>query len=454
MLSTETIVYTSIVVALCGTIQLLVSEKVLTPFIDEFFHLRQCYTYCEYKFNVWDDKITTPPGLYVLGFLYTKTVSLAIVTPIESLCGSYTFLRSLNLVGGMIVFPIILSSILKSKDQFWNVNIISLPLFFTYMFLFYTDVWSLILVVGALAFAVNSKDSSFLFPFFSGVLGFFSLWFRQTNIIWIAFIAAVYIDIHVEDRSSSKYLQDYVSKALRNIINLLPYVVNICLFAIFLKVNGGITFGDKENHEVQIHLVQVFYCFMFISLFTVPSWLSIHKIKRYVNFICGFNRYSIFKIISTITSFMAIKYVIDNFTIVHPFLLADNRHYTFYLWKRILSHPYSAILMVPVYHFCSWNIYDGLTRSKGPCSLGPVSILAYFVAILLTIVPSPLFEPRYYIVPLVLFRIFTTPEDNHHKRNVVEFMYLETINALFFVVFFNYEFTWESEPAAIQRIIW
>lgn len=23
----------------------------------------------------------------------------------------------------------------------------------------------------------------------------------------------------------------------------------------------------------------------------------------------------------------------------HPFLLADNRHYTFYLWQRVLSHP-------------------------------------------------------------------------------------------------------------------
>jgi alpha-1,2-glucosyltransferase len=30
----------------------------------------------------------------------------------------------------------------------------------------------------------------------------------------------------------------------------------------------------------------------------------------------------------------------------HPFLLADNRHYTFYLWKRVLSKPtYRYILL-------------------------------------------------------------------------------------------------------------
>lgn len=452
MLSKETIVSTFILTLLCATIQFMVSQKVTDPFIDEIFHLRQCYTYCEYKFDVWDEKITTPPGLYILGFLYAKMVSLSSVIPLKYLCGSYTFLRSLNLVGGTIVFPKVLSHIGRSKEQFWIVNIISLPLFFTYMFLFYTDVWSLILVVSALILAHESKNHSIIYPLASGALGFFSLWFRQTNIIWIAFIAAVYIDKDIKQRNASDYLRAYISNTITNFVNLSPFVLNMILFVIFLKVNGGITFGDKENHEVQVHLVQLFYCFVFISCFTIPSWLSIQKIKRYLSFTCG--RFSIIKISITFLSFILIKIIINKFTIVHPFLLADNRHYTFYLWKRILSHPYSEILMIPIYHFSTWNIYDGLKRNNGPCSLGPISILAYFIAVTLTIVPSPLFEPRYYIVPLILFRLFTTPEDNSYKRNIIEFLYLQTINALFFMVFFNYEFTWMSEPTSIQRIIW
>jgi hypothetical protein len=31
---------------------------------DEFFHVRQAQVYCSGDFKTWDDKITTPPGLY------------------------------------------------------------------------------------------------------------------------------------------------------------------------------------------------------------------------------------------------------------------------------------------------------------------------------------------------------------------------------------------------------
>lgn len=32
---------------------------------DEIFHVPQAQKYCEGRFTEWDDKITTPPGLYV-----------------------------------------------------------------------------------------------------------------------------------------------------------------------------------------------------------------------------------------------------------------------------------------------------------------------------------------------------------------------------------------------------
>lgn len=39
----------------------------------------------------------------------------------------------------------------------------------------------------------------------------------------------------------------------------------------------------------------------------------------------------------------------------HPFLLSDNRHYTFYVWKRIyMLHPLVPYLLVPVYIVCGW----------------------------------------------------------------------------------------------------
>ena len=39
----------------------------------------------------------------------------------------------------------------------------------------------------------------------------------------------------------------------------------------------------------------------------------------------------------------------------HPFLLSDNRHYTFYIWRRIFRfHPIVPYLFAPGYLACAW----------------------------------------------------------------------------------------------------
>ena len=39
----------------------------------------------------------------------------------------------------------------------------------------------------------------------------------------------------------------------------------------------------------------------------------------------------------------------------HPFLLSDNRHYTFYVWRRVyMVHPIMPYALVPVYLACAW----------------------------------------------------------------------------------------------------
>lgn len=143
---------------------------------------------------------------------------------------------------------------------------------------------------------------------------------------------------------------------------------------------------------------------------------------------------------------IGIKYIIDNFTIIHPFLLADNRHFTFYIFKKLISHRYSQIFAIPLYHFSTWIIITTLNKSKR--GLSSITIITYLFAVCLTIIPSPLFEPRYYIVPLIIFRLFVKSD-----RNLLEFLWLNSVNLFTSFVFFNYEFTWDSEPG-VQRIIW
>jgi len=40
-----------------------VSQTASEPYIDEIFHVPQAQSYCKGRFEDWNDKITTPPGL-------------------------------------------------------------------------------------------------------------------------------------------------------------------------------------------------------------------------------------------------------------------------------------------------------------------------------------------------------------------------------------------------------
>lgn len=435
-----------IFLAMTATIAQQVHLHVKHPFIDEFFHLRQNTVYCAHNFSKWDNKITTPPGLYLLGTAYFHILKLL---GVSNPCGA-TALRSLNLLGGAVVLPLVLSIV--RSNNFWLVNIVSLPLLYTYYFLFYTDVWSSVLVVAALLFVVkypNGKGA-----ILSNLVGFASLWFRQTNIVWVAFAGILLIDSRrLANSNMFSDLTLFVTQAACDWLLMIPYALNAALFAAFIAYNGGITFGDKENHQMSIHLVQIFYCAAFVAFFTFPIWFSYKTIRNYVSF--AFTNGFGLNFLLTAASYALIHYIIKNFTVVHPFLLADNRHYTFYIYRKILARKHTEFLLVPAYHFCCWLAVYVLNESrKSALSMKPMGILGFVAMTALTLIPSPLFEPRYYIVPLVVFRIFVRPmSTNLTRSHLYEFLWYLLINAVVFIVFFNYEFTWATE-LEFQRIIW
>lgn len=455
--------HVAVLVVMSSIICRLMSNKVPEPFIDEIFHLTQCQTYCKYGYSNWkehwDNKITTPPGLYLLGYAYSYLLqhSFSVGDGILSVCGDNDMLRSVNLLGGVLILPLVLRLLMirvnSARDQWRIINIVMTPLLFPYYFFFYTDVWSTIFILSSLVFAVAKPfKCTGVNILLSAGMGFVSLLFRQTNIMWMAFIYSYFIDNKVDrNQSLATRLIDFIKHIFINWAYAIPYMVNFVLFLVFVKINGGITFGDKENHEVNFHGVQIFYCFTFMTLFSWPVWLSPGKLLRYIKFLTG--NYGL-NLLLNIVSMVAIKYVIDNFTIVHPFLLADNRHYTFYIYKRILSHPKSFLLTVPVYHFSTWCVIDTLLENKS-FSLSPITVITFLVAIFTTIIPSPLFEPRYYIIPVILFRLFiSSPYKSQLVRHEIEFAWCFLVNCMYFAVFFNYEFKWASEGDRTQRIIW
>ena len=69
----------------------------------------------------------------------------------------------------------------------------------------------------------------------------------------------------------------------------------------------------------------------------------------------------------------------------HPFLLADNRHYMFYIWKRVLSQDYIRRMLAPIYAFMGLYVWDILVLQKGI-----LWSLVFVTALSLTLLPAQL----------------------------------------------------------------
>lgn len=266
------------------------------------------------------------------------------------------------------------------------------------------------------------------------------------------------------------------------------------------------------------------------------------------------------KTIACIT--MAVMLVIVRYnTIVHPFTLADNRHYMFYVFRILLRHPLIKYLAVPIYFGCAWVTLTALgglrpvrlANRRGPGSskrqlpgeerlpsslppdISPTKrsnaqkstlsstssraftpartetprqtdsaplppkkqkqqkqqvvglrasfILIWLLATALSIITTPLVEPRYLIVPWLIWRLhMATPRpeedssppaerlntvrrkvfealkavlhERHDHRLWLETMWLLTVNLATGYVFLYWGFAWPQEPGKVQRFMW
>ncbi|SCU88860.1 LAME_0E01398g1_1 [Lachancea meyersii CBS 8951] len=450
------------------------------PYIDEIFHVSQTVRYINGAWSSWDPKITTPPGLYFLGWLNYHTMRVV------SSWSTLTVLRLTNLIGGVVVLPAVVLRplLLFNAIGFWPVSLMCFPLLATFYFLYYTDVWSTIFILESLTLAITLPFGETKSIWLSALCALVSCYFRQTNIVWNLFVMVVVIERRalIQKDFNTVNLNNYlkfVIHALENFAQLcVPYCVNFALFGVFVLYNRSLTLGDKDNHTAGIHLVQVFYCITFIMIFSMPIWISKMGLRYYQGRVLT-------KRFRTALELLAMMLVIRFFTVVHPFLLADNRHYTFYIFKKIIARNFwlKYAIMPWIYHFSVFHYIEAMRAkvmhfhpvlpieiknpTELPVQLTHISWTVLIICTFMTVVPSPLFEPRYYILPFMFWRIFMTPvsegvfadsdsqlgELKFCKRLFLELAWFLCIDAITLMIFMFRSFSWETE-SHLQRIIW
>ncbi|CAB3408840.1 unnamed protein product [Caenorhabditis bovis] len=360
-------VYAGILSGLHVIITTLVYHYVPKPYMDEIFHIGQTRAYCDGNFT-WNPMITTPPALYFLSIPF---------------CG---YERYVNSIIFFFTFPAFcrFRRMFVRSDVYITALIVSiLPILLQSSVLFYTDLLSLTVVIWG--FTMKSPLASSIF-FTVATLT------RQTNIVWAAVHGIAQLSLRV-DRSKP------FRTTMSALYHLWPLEFLAFGFLSFIYFNNfQIVLGDAQAHKPKPHLAQFFYMVAFCAAHAWPQALS-----RFPSILSTFKRPNIFLLI--FIAFAVYRYAFD-----HPYLLADNRHFTFYIWRRILSHEKLRIAFTPLY-FLSIMFMEETTHH-----IPSILKFLFLFASIAVVVPAHLFEMRYYIVPFVIWRLVSV----NHKSKILD----------------------------------
>lgn len=494
-------------------ISILVNRIVPEPYMDEIFHIPQAQQYCNGNFKSWDPMITTPPGLYYLSLahiasLFPGTLLLQQIMSFSDLC-STAILRCVNGVLAVLCSILVYETItelwpaLDRKRATLYAVIVSLyPLHWFFTYLYYTDVASLTLF---LAMYLMSLKKRYLL---SALLGALAVCIRQTNIIWMFFVACTsVIDLimnhhrhrgnvwksnvtvgektvispeedfsgnpgfrrrkgksAVDDltqvvpsetvisRSQPSGLIDEIQLILIQVWHLKwdllacfsPFLVVLGAFVAFVYWNGSIVLGAKEAHAVSPHFAQIWYFAVVSAMFTAPFHFTL---GRAVSLLRSFWKNRLISFAFVFGAFAAGLLSVHFFSIAHPYLLADNRHYPFYIWRKVIkAHWAVTYLLVPLYVYSWISILEILGKTKSR-----IWVLAYFLASAAMLVPAPLVEFRYYTIPFFIFML-NCANFEIRKWLLMGILFVG-INIFTLWMFLFRPFHWYHEPG-VQRFIW
>ncbi|OQS02545.1 alpha-1,2-glucosyltransferase [Thraustotheca clavata] len=467
-----------------AAIAYLFHEYAPEAYMDEIFHFPQTQQYCnghwgtlftfkdglKLQLDAWDNKITTFPGLYVFGVGYANVIHIiqTFLVSIRITFCSLAVLRTINLLFAMGNLYLIL--LLRQMKEYTHLEqsraiihgfmIAFFPINVFFSFLYYTDAAALFFVLLMYYLSLRSKQSRlrkgiFSLPNLASVLcGYIAVAIRQTNIIWVLFVLGSAIVDDIETTHEKHFfgiiLVKFIAFLLKDFFRLFklfwPYISIVIAFSTFLVVNGSITVGDKENHVAGFHVAQILY---FITIATAGFGLVCVFPVRLLAFLRDMA--SMFtsgprRLLLSLILIAALVFAIHRFSIVHPFLLADNRHYTFYLWNRFfLKHELLKFVPLPLYMYAGWFLFKELRKVNTPLWL-----FVFGIAVSLVLIPTPLVEPRYYLVPYTLLHLHTP------KQPMIPLLLTSAtclaVNAVTIYVYLFRPFTWVD--GTIARFMW
>ncbi len=464
----------------------LFASEVPEPYMDELFHIPQAQAYCRGFPRVGsvphDPMITTFPGVYLVSALASALVGMAVGRPMDALGGgcSVGFLRGVNAVlaciGACLAYSLVVRGratckrLMEKTDadgqKRWIIDgdtrsaidaalVTTFPLHAFFVWLFYTDTASTVFVLATWLALLEKRYA------LSGVLAGCSISMRQTNAVWVICLVgwdvadaalggqrlATSLGLGAQLVAIVRYLRSNLATCVHR-YGL--HAAAVFAFASFVVWNGGIVIGDRANHVPVHHWVQPFYFYSFLVLSTGPLWFG--RAKRNCLSLRGITLWA------ALVALVALALVAVHWgTLVHPFMLADNRHYTFYLWRRVIgASDWSRYFAAPVYAGCAWLAI--FSQPLDEPVMPAIKTLMLVICTAAVLIPAHLVEFRYFTIPwyLHVLRPGGPLYDDRGRHatvlKVITLMGYVALNTATIYVFLYKSFPWGD--GSVARFLW
>lgn len=428
-------------VVMCYIISRIIYHHIAEPYMDEIFHIPQTQKFCNGKWTEYHPLISTLPGLYLPPAMFSRMIQLhkPLNIPFVVNCSS-TYLRFFNLLYIICAVPLI-QTILQHLHPIFSMEIINhftleillFPIHFFFIFLFYTEIpstfWLLCSYLCYIRiFKQHAQKNRRKCEFCAFITAVIAILHRQTNVVWIGFYFLLAIfDLYSTQMKSNG--RKNIKSLMGNIVSLMHfcwkfkmqlifhdlyhYILVFVGFLYFVIVwnEGSVAVGDQSHHRISeaFHLAQILYFIIALFIFAmIPSfffWLRLLIINREI-LKMQVRRFSHwFLLLMIIFSIFRWRFTFD-----HPFLLSDNRHFSFYVWRYFLSRQWFSFLLVPMSAFsfifiCSefesfhgWNTNENVSIHKW-------WLICFVICSSCVLILTPLFEFRYFILPVIIFKL-------------------------------------------------
>ncbi len=428
-------------------------------YMDEPFHANQTRAYCDQRFDAhYHPKLTTFPGLFLIAAPVATAVDALVGSPPHEQCSILT-LRALNLVPALAT-PCLLLALLRrlhpsetQSDLLANTALLTLlPTHYFFNFLFYTDTAATTAVLLLLVLLVPSKGSPTPGRLAVALAAALALSIRQTNAVWIAFAvaAAALRELDATGELPSATPLPAAIAALPWLLRraaprlVLAHIAPLTLllgFAAFAVANGGIVLGDKSHHIPALHLAQLAYLVSYAAVLWQPRALTVDVATTLRSGLVAARASPMSALLAA-----AVACACVGGTMGHPFLLSDNRHVTFYVWRHILGRASRRWMLLPLHLLSGLLVVPPLWSNAGPSMTCIVC-----VAVSAVLVPAALLEPRYLTLPMLVLRLWSPVLRG--QRNWLPPLLLSAVAALGSVVAYC-RITWSWVDGSTARLMW